>query len=145
MAGAIFFDYNDYRTIYGDKGVGVLKQRVHGVVDVYGGRKPSFEVLRRECSPVENLQITSQGGALSATVRSRRQLPMYPLDGYTLRWIVYGFDDLPMEKYEAPLPRLDPRQTTTVRLSYREKKPTRVQVDVLRPTGFSAVTVWWKP
>jgi len=144
VGGAIFFDYNDYRTIYGDKGAGVLKQRVHGVVDVYGGRKPSFEVLRRESSPVESLQISSQGGALSAMVRTRRQLPMYPVDGYRLRWIVYGFDDLPMEKHEKLLPRLDPGQTATVPLSYQEKKPTRVKVDVVRPTGFSVWTEWWK-
>ncbi len=144
VGGAIFFDYNDYRTIYGDKGAGVLKQRVHGVVDVYGERKPSFDVLRRECSPIENLQITSQGGALSVIVRTRVQLPKYPLDGYELRWIVYGFDDLPMETYKVPLPHLDPGKTASVQLSCKEKKPTRVRVDVLRPTGFSALTVWWK-
>ena len=144
VGGAIFFDYNDYRTIYGDKGAGVLKQRVHGVVDVYGGRKPSFGALRRECSPVESLLISSQGGSLSATVRTRSQFPMYALDGYALRWIVYGFDDLPMEKYEVPLPRLNPGQTASVQLSHAEKKPTRVQVNVVRPTGFSVLTSWWK-
>ncbi len=51
VAGLIFFDYNDYRTHIGDKGRGVLKQRVHGVVDVFGARKPSFEVLRRGIEP----------------------------------------------------------------------------------------------
>ncbi len=144
VGGAIFFDYNDYRTIYGDKGAGVLKQRVHGVVDVYGGRKPSFEVLRRECSPIESLEISTQGGALSATVKTRRQLPIYSLEGYSLRWIVYGFDDLPMEEYKAPLPRLGPGRTASVLLTYEEKKPTRIRVDVLRPTGFSALTTFWK-
>ena len=54
VAGLIFFDYNDYRTHIGDKGTGVLKQRVHGVVDVFGVRKPSFEALREESSPVES-------------------------------------------------------------------------------------------
>ncbi len=49
-----------------------------------------------------------------------------------------------MEKYEAPLPRLDPGKTATLQLSYKEKAPTRVQVDVLRPTGFSVLTAWWK-
>jgi beta-galactosidase len=36
VAGAIFFCYNDYRTHVGDRGVGALQQRVHGVVDAYG-------------------------------------------------------------------------------------------------------------
>src|SRR5205807_1993801 len=38
VAGLIFFDYNDYRTHVGDKGVRACKQRVHGVVDVFGSR-----------------------------------------------------------------------------------------------------------
>jgi len=144
VGGAIFFDYNDYRTIAGDKGAGVLKQRVHGVVDVYGERKPSFEVLRRESSPVDSLQISNQGGSLSVIVRTRLQLPTYVLDGYTLRWIVYGFDDLPMEEYERPLPRLGPGDTATLPLASTEVRPLRVRVDVIRPTGFSVHTAWWK-
>src|SRR5690606_24521191 len=36
VGGLIFFSYNDYRTHIGDKGIGALKQRVHGVVDLYG-------------------------------------------------------------------------------------------------------------
>ena len=51
VGGLIFFCYNDYRTHIGDKGLGVMKQRVHGVVDLYGVRKPSFEQLRREVEP----------------------------------------------------------------------------------------------
>ena len=62
VAGTIFFDYNDYRTHIGDKGIGPLKQRVHGVVDLYGNRKPSFEALRQEASPIESLQPCCRGG-----------------------------------------------------------------------------------
>ena len=51
VGGAIFFCYNDYRTHIGDKGIGALRQRVHGVVDVYGERKPSFEALRNGIEP----------------------------------------------------------------------------------------------
>ena len=39
VAGAIYFDYNDYRTLVGDKGAGAMRQRVHGVVDLYGAKK----------------------------------------------------------------------------------------------------------
>jgi beta-glucuronidase len=42
VGGAIFFCYNDYRTHVGDRGVGSLQQRVHGVVDLYGAHKPSY-------------------------------------------------------------------------------------------------------
>src|SRR3984893_15477873 len=57
VGGAIFFCYNDYRTHVGDHGAGVMKQRIHGVVDLLGGQKPSYPVLRRESSPVESLAV----------------------------------------------------------------------------------------
>ena len=144
VAGTIFFDYNDYRTHIGDKGIGPLKQRVHGVVDLYGNRKPSFEALRQEASPVESLQLAAGEGSLSATVATRKALPAYTLAGYTLRWMVFGFGDLPMEEGSAALPKLAPGQQATLRVEFQEKHPTRVRVDVLRPTGFSAATAWWK-
>ncbi len=144
VAGTIFFDYNDYRTHVGDKGHGPLKQRVHGVVDLYGNRKPSFDVLRQESSPVESLQLGPGEGLLNATLTTRKTLPAYTLEGYTLRWVVFGFDDLPMEQGSAPLPTLLPGQQAGMRIQFQEKNPTRVRVDVMRPTGFSAFTAWWK-
>jgi beta-glucuronidase len=144
VAGTIFFDYNDYRTHMGDKGVGPLKQRVHGVVDLYGNRKPSFEALRQEASPVESLHLAAAEGSLSATVKTRQTLPAYTLEGYTLHWIVFGFDDLPMEEGSAALPKLSPGQQATCRIEFQEKHPKRVRIDVLRPTRFSTATAWWK-
>jgi hypothetical protein len=58
--------------------------------------------------------------------------------------MVFGFDDLPMEEGSAALPKLSPGQQATLRIEFQEKHPTRVRVDVLRPTGFSAITSWWK-
>lgn len=145
VAGAIFFDYNDYRTHVGDKGLGVLKQRVHGVVDLYGNPKPSHAALREESSPIEHLVLSGEGSPLRATIRTRRTIPSYTLDGYKLRWLVFGFGDLPMEEGESPLPRLSPGQEATLEIPFQEKQPHRVRVDVLRPTGFSALTAWWKP
>ena len=145
VAGAIFFCYNDYRTHVGDKGRGALKQRVHGVVGLYGTHKPSFDALRSESSPVEQLLVKLEGKSLAATVVSRSKLPGYTLDGYTVRWIVHGFDGLPMEKHEVPLPRLEPGQTATVHVTVQEENPQQIQVDVVRPTGFSALTTIWRP
>jgi beta-glucuronidase len=136
VGGLIFFCYNDYRTHIGDKGLGVMKQRVHGVVDLYGARKPSFEELRRESSPIEALEI-AEG---KVTVRTRKRIPAHKLQGYKVRWTVYGFGDLPMEQKEAPLPALVPGESATVAVSYEIKDAQRVQYDVMRPTGFSAFT-----
>jgi hypothetical protein len=46
---------------------------------------------------------------------------------------------------EAALPVLEPGQEATVRIQFQEKTPARVQVDLMRPTGFSAHTAEWKP
>ena len=129
----------------GDKGIGVLKQRVHGVVDLYGARKASFEALRQEASPVQALRLTTEGNSLTATVEARSRLPAYTLEDYTLRWIVYVQGDLPLEQHEIPLPRLAPGQSATVSLRFLQENPTRVRVEVIRPTGFSAMTTIWKP
>lgn len=138
VAGAIFFDYSDYRTHMGDKGVAPLKQRVHGVVDLYGRRKASYPVLRDELSPIESLEIVRDGAALFAHLKTRDTLPAYPLEGYRLRWIVYGFDDLPMEQHERELPVIRPGGTATVALAFQERAPKHIEADVMRPTGFSA-------
>jgi len=95
---------------------------------------------------VQALRLTmAEGNSLQATVEARSQLPAYTLEGYTLRWIVYISADLPMEQHEIPLPRLAPGQSTTASLRYNQENPTHIRVDILRPTGFSAMTAIWKP
>jgi beta-glucuronidase len=138
MAGLIFFCYNDYRTHVGDKGSGVMKQRVHGVVDLYGGRKPSYEALRLESSPIAAVSVKAGARALEVTVRTREAVPAYTLTGYKLRAVVHGAAGIPVERFEAVLPTLAPGQQASVTVPFSEKAPARIQLDVLRPTGFSA-------
>jgi len=141
VAGFIFFDYNDYRTHMGDKGSGVLKQRVHGVVDVFGARKPSFDVLRRESSPVESLVVRPEGPALVAVLRTRKDLPSYALEGYTLRWTVYGDGQIPLERGEARLDRLAPGAASETRFKPETRDATEVLVEIVRPTGFPVASI----
>ncbi len=145
VAGLIFFCYNDYRTHVGDKGTGVAKQRVHGVVDLYGARKRSFDVLRRESSPVESLNVKGGAGVFEVTVAARGTVPSYRLMGYKVRGVLYGEGDIPVERQEASLPALDPGGSARVALRFREKNPLRVRFDVLRPNGFSVTSFPWKP
>lgn len=145
VAGLIFFCYNDYRTHTGDKGLGVMKQRVHGVVDLYGARKPSYEALREESSPVEAFEVTGGPPSFQVRVRARKSIPAYRLEGYRLQWVVYGFGGLPMERGEAPLPTLEPGAECSIAAKVAEGNPRRVVFDVLRPAGFSAATARWKP
>lgn len=142
VAGAIYFDYNDYRTLVGDKGRGAMRQRVHGVVDLYGRRKPSFEALRMQASPLEAIALRRVAeDRFELEIRTRQQLPGYRLRGYWLRWLAYGYDDLPMEGGNAELPALAPGSSHSLEVKVSIAGFRRVVFDVMRPTGFSAITV----
>lgn len=146
VGGLIFFCYNDYRTHIGDKGTGVMKQRIHGVVDLLGNRKPSYSVLRGESSPIESLHVSGNPSAFTVTLRTRNSVPAYTLNGYELRGILYGFANIPLEWCEASLPVLKPGELVTLPLQFTKREEAiRVEFDVLRPTGFSAITTEWMP
>lgn len=145
VAGLIFFCYNDYRTHIGDKGTGVMKQRVHGVVDLYGNKKPSWEALRRDSSPIAGVRVAGTGGKFAVTVEARNSVPGHTMSGYSVRGVAYGFGDIPVERVSASLPDVAPGRTVTAELGFVEKGITRIQFDVMRPTGFSAWDHVWKP
>lgn len=142
IAGAIYFDYNDYRTQMGDKGAGAFLQRVHGVVDLFGARKPSFDALGQQSSPIKSLVLNSTGKRITAQIETRSDLPSYTLHGYSVRWIFYGYDDLPMGGSLQALAPLAPGASITVHTSAVSiPYMKRVRVDIRRPTGFSVKSV----
>lgn len=145
IGGLIFFCYNDYRTHIGDQGTGVMKQRIHGVVDLFGDRKPSYSILRDESSPIESLNCSGNPSSFTVTVRTRDSIPAYKLTGYKLRGVLYGFANIPLECREASLPVLTPGQLVSIPLQFKERGATRVEFDAVRPTGFSAITSVWMP
>ena len=145
IAGLIFFCYNDYRTHIGDRGVGAMKQRVHGVVDVYGVRKPSYQELRTESSPLDSLAIGGKPGELSVQLQTRSSVPSYTLRGYKLRTLVFGYGNIPVERFETSLPELRLGEKTSVTVKFSERSPAQVQFDLMRPDGFSALTAMWRP
>jgi beta-galactosidase len=145
IAGSIFFCYNDYRSHVGPTGAGALRQNVHGVVDLFGRRKPSYAVLREECSPIESLVAENRGNAFQLRLRTRQDIPMYTLHGYKVRGILYGEGDVPMERQEAALPEIVPGGQITIDLKFSQSGvPVHVTFDVVRPTGFSAYSRDWK-
>jgi beta-galactosidase len=146
VAGAIFFCYNDYRTHVGYSGVGALKQNVHGVVDLCGAQKASYEVLRRESSPIESLTLENHLNAFKLRLRTRHDVPAYTLRGYKLSGTFYGEGDIPVERQEVELPEIAPSEEITAALRFSQSGvPLRVKFDVLRPTGFSVYTWNWRP
>jgi beta-galactosidase len=146
VAGAIFFCYNDYRTHVGYSGVGALKQNVHGVVNVYGAQKASYDVLRRESSPVESLTVENKLNAFECKLKTRHDVPMYTLRGYKLRGTSYGAGEIPLERQDVQLPELASGSEATAALTFSQSvAPLLVKFEVVRPTGFSAYSYAWKP
>lgn len=139
VAGLIFFDYNDYRTHFGDKGTGPLKQRVHGVVDIYGAPKPSFEVLRHESGPVEYFNCWVNDGTLNITLQTRKQIPAYTLKDYILHWIIYADQNIPLEEGIIALPDLRPGDSFSHAAKVVTPQPEKIVADIIRPTGFSTI------
>jgi beta-glucuronidase len=144
VAGLIFFDYNDYRTHIGDRGTGVMRQRVHGVVDVYGARKPSFAELRREASPIESIAAVGTPAKLRVAIQTRATIPSYLIKGYELRGVAYGFGGIPVERRAAPLGSAAAGAPVTLELNFQEPGIARIELDVLRPTGVSACGGTWR-
>ena len=146
VAGAIFFCYNDYRSQAGFSGVGALQQNIHGVVDVFGAKKPSFDALREESSPIASLSVEKHSNTFQVQVRARSDIPGYALRDYRVRAIYYGVGTVPLERQEAALPSLPPGSEAHAELAFTQSNtPTCVQFDVIRPTGFSAFSFVWKP
>ena len=103
-----------------------------------------FDELRKESSPVSKLETDFSNGQLKVSLRIRNSLPAYRLRGYRMRCIVHGYDNLPMESHEIKLDELAPGDEFQVDMPVVEKKPVQIKVDILRPTGFSACTGYWK-
>jgi len=145
-AGAIFFCYNDYRTHAGYRGTGVLKQNVHGVVDVYGAKKQSYELLRRESGPIESLSLENHRNVFQVILKTRGDVPMYTLRGYRLCSTFYGQGDIPVELQEVEIPELPPASSARLEVKFTPSEvPTCIRFEVMRPTGFSAYSLLWKP
>ena len=77
---------------------------------LYGNRKPSWTVLRYESSPIESLAVEGSAKEFTIRVRTRKTAPRYTLEGCKLQAVLYGYSEIPLERYEAPLPRLATKQ-----------------------------------
>jgi beta-galactosidase len=113
---------------------------------IFGAQKASYEVLRRELSPIESISVESHLNAFKLRLRTRRSVPMYSLRGYKLRGIFFGEGDIPIERHEVEFPEIASGNETTVDLVFSQSDvPQHVKFDILRPTGFSAYSRNWKP
>lgn len=94
IAGTINFSLNDFRTHMGEDGEGKLKKRIHGSVDIWKNKKPSYEIIQKGCSPIE---IIRENGIY---IYVRNNLPSYEIEGYSAHIFE---DDILVEKIKLPL------------------------------------------
>jgi hypothetical protein len=90
-------------------------------------------------SPVEPLTIERLRNRFRLRLKTRENLPAYPLRGYKLRGVFYG-------PQEVELPELAPGGDSTLDLIFQQSEaPVRVQFELTRPNGFSIYSSEWKP
>ena len=137
FAGLIFFSLNDYRTQRGEFGSGRMRQRVHGVTNLYGDKNPSYEVLREISSPVllDDVRRTSED-SLVCTLRVRSDIPSYTVSGYHLH--VRQMDGGRTEKIMS-MPDLAPGESAEFIVTDLVAASLRLTIAVVRPTGFSVL------
>lgn len=125
IGGAIYFSLNDYRTHFGESGKGRFRQRIHGVTDLIGKKKPSYELLKQKWSPLKLEVLTSANTGIEVRVTCRDELPAYTIRNYSLQTKV-GEDLIEQIK----LPKLKPGESRVIRLKKCET------IHVYRPGGF---------
>jgi beta-galactosidase len=133
IAGCIYFCLNDYRTHRGEGGARKFKARIHGITDLYLGKKPSYYVFKRLASPIEITQVKKiSDSRVQVELVNKNTLPSYSLQGYKVRWRKPG-----NVVVENQLPFLKPGATHTLELEDIEE---RFSFDVLSPAGFRVVS-----
>lgn len=138
VAGAIFWTYQDYRT---------RSQFKMGVVDSERNKRPSWDVLREEFSPVIfdalTLSPTTNGQRTSMVALHTRgpieiDMPAYTLRGYTLQWSVTSPDGSTLfSEGNVFLPTLAPssKWSEEIQVSVPDGEYI-ITISIIRPTGF---------
>ncbi|WNS43111.1 glycoside hydrolase family 2 TIM barrel-domain containing protein [Paenibacillus sp. MMS20-IR301] len=135
IAGMIYFNLNDYRTQMGEEGEGRMRQRVHGVTDLYGAEKPSYQLLREVSSPV-TLEIVHQSSSdeLLCRIKCSDGLPSYTIDGYKL---ILSAEEGSWER-QIDIPVLSPGEQADLVVPAMDI-PRSIRAAVRRPTGFDVL------
>ncbi|WP_150271406.1 glycoside hydrolase family 2 protein [Paenibacillus tepidiphilus] len=142
IAGMIYFNLNDYRTQMGEEGEGRLRQRVHGVTDLYGNEKPSYRLLQEVSAPVRLEVVHSGSGSariLLCRVTCSHELPAYSVAGYRLLLSVAESEG----ENSFEIPPLAPGEQTEIAVE-TQGLSGRVHAEIRRPGGFQVLEQWIK-
>lgn len=136
VAGAIYFSLNDYRTFIGEEGTGKRRQRVHGLMDLDGNPKPSYNYLRNLFSPIKlaSMKTSANKSELNVTIFIPGGMPSYALTGYTACISSASGNGEILQ-----LPLLEPSKRYTFTL--KNISGNNRQVVFSRPGGFNVLSV----
>lgn len=126
VAGAIYFSLNDYRTHCGEDHTYSYPQRVHGVCDILGNPKQSYDTLKFYSSPVKIKNITQNDGEILVTLLGKKELPSYTIRNYS---IMSGDQKVKIDE-------LKPGEEKTFAIKTNNK-----EFKIFRPTGFEVAHV----
>lgn len=144
VGGAIFWDYQDYRSnknLFAPQEDGYVD---HGLVDKDRQRRPSFAAWEEVNRPVHvTVQWSFAGGAPSGftaklTPNAPGSLPSYPLSHISLHWQAIGKDRSLLAQGESALPLLGSGGADHLDLSgawTRVDGPIQVQVEIRTAQG----------
>jgi beta-glucuronidase len=128
ISGIINFCLNDYRTQMGEEGTGMLRRRVHGSTDIFGEPKPSYYVVREECSPVRIVSVKSNNEKLMVEIICAADIPSYSVEGYYLEYKAIDGKTI----YTEHIPLLKPGDTA----SFEYANKGVAMLGIYRPNGF---------
>lgn len=129
VAGAIYFSLNDYRTHFGESGTGRNRQRIHGITDLVGTKKPSYIALQELWSPLQLDNINQLENVIKVRVQCKGNLPGYQLHGYRIISATGTKETLTVVD-EKTVPDLRPSERITLEL---KKAPYLI---IKNPQGF---------
>ncbi len=139
VAGAIFWDYQDYRTPTNYK---------TGLVDANRNKRGSWQVLRDQYAPaiIDSVTLSSvANNQCTATVKLHTRgpvdvdLPAYTLRSYTLHWAVTSPDGTSkFSEGDVSLPTLAPGTPWSGEIAFKIPQDDFIfTIDLVRPTGYS--------
>ena len=69
----------------GEQITGSIRERVHGITDTQGNKKPSYNTLKALFTPVRSIKIRKADNKILVTGVNHNGLPSYALSGYHVR------------------------------------------------------------
>ena len=135
IGGVIYFCLNDYRTHIGEEGSGKLRRRVHGIVDIFGNKKASYDTLSELFSPVRIMEIRHIGNKIYIRGNNHNGLPSYALIDYRIKFRKSGAPD----EQTFQLPDLFPGDKFTGVFDYGG--PGSYQAQFISPGGWSVKNI----